>query len=51
MPTALKRTISLPPQQAEYVDSLVASGAYADESEVVKAGVEALRDREAALEE
>jgi antitoxin ParD1/3/4 len=51
MPSALKRTISLPAKQAEYVDSLVASGAYADESEVVQAGLEALKDRDAALEE
>ena len=45
-----KRTISLPPEQARYIDALVASGAYATASEVVRAGLRALRERDAAVE-
>lgn len=45
-----KRTISLPPQHAAYVDELVASGAYGSVSEVVRAGLRALQDRDAAVE-
>ena len=33
-----KRTITLPTGQARYVDSLVASGRYASESDVISAG-------------
>jgi antitoxin ParD1/3/4 len=39
MPSAEKRTVSLPVEQADYIDSLVASGAYATASEVVRAGL------------
>ena len=45
-----KRTISLPPEQARYIDALVASGAYATASEVVRAGLRALQERDAAVE-
>jgi antitoxin ParD1/3/4 len=51
MPSLRKRTISLPDAETGYIDSLVASGAYASESEVVRAGLDALRDREAEIEE
>ncbi len=45
-----KRTISLPAEQARYVDELVASGAYASASEVIRAGLRALQERDAAVE-
>lgn len=45
-----KRTVSLPAEQASYIDSLVASGAYATASEVVRAGLRALQERDAAVE-
>jgi antitoxin ParD1/3/4 len=45
-----KRTVSLPTEQASYIDSLVASGAYASASEVVRAGLRALQERDAAIE-
>lgn len=45
-----KRTVSLPAEQGSYIDSLVASGAYATASEVVRAGLRALQERDAAVE-
>ena len=45
-----KRTVSLPDDQTAYIDSLVASGAFASTSEVVRAGLRALREREAAVD-
>ncbi len=50
MSAAEKRTISLPAEQASYIDSLVASGTYASASEVVRAGLRALQERDAAVE-
>jgi antitoxin ParD1/3/4 len=50
MPAVEKRTISLPPAQARYIDALVNSGTYASASEVVRAGLRALRERDAAVE-
>ena len=50
MPTPEKRTFSLPEEHAAYVDALVASGAYATASEVVRAGLRALQERGAAVE-
>ena len=50
MPAVEKRTISLPPAQARYIDSLVETGTYASASEVVRAGLRALRERDAAVE-
>jgi antitoxin ParD1/3/4 len=44
------RTIPLPAEEAKYVDSLVESGAYASASEVVRAGLQALQEREAAID-
>ena len=45
-----KRTVSLPPEHAAFIDRLVASGAYATVSEVVRAGLRALQERDAAVE-
>jgi antitoxin ParD1/3/4 len=45
-----KRTVSLPAELAGYIDRLVASGAYASASEVVRAGLRALQERDLAVE-
>jgi antitoxin ParD1/3/4 len=50
MSTVQKRTVSLPAEQARYVDSLVTSGGYASVSEVVRAGLRALQERDEAVE-
>jgi antitoxin ParD1/3/4 len=52
MPNSLceKRTISLPIEQGRYIDGLVDSGTYASASEVVRAGLRALEERDAAVE-
>ena len=50
MSTVDKRTISLPAEQASYIDALVASGTYATVSEVIRAGLRALQERDAAVE-
>ncbi len=50
MPVVEKRTISLPSVQARYIDALVETGTYASASEVVRAGLRALQERDAAIE-
>ena len=45
-----KRTFSLPVEQAAYIDAKVGSGAYASASEVIRAGLRALQERDAAFE-
>ncbi|MBV9777194.1 MAG: type II toxin-antitoxin system ParD family antitoxin [Acetobacteraceae bacterium] len=45
-----KRTVSLPAEQAGYIDALVAKGTYASASEVVRAGLRALQERDEAVE-
>jgi antitoxin ParD1/3/4 len=50
MASPKKRTFSLPAEQARYIDTLVQSGAYASGSEVVRAGLRALQERDAAVE-
>ena len=50
MPSPDKRTISLRAEQASYIDALVASGTYATVSEVVRAGLRALQERDLAVE-
>ncbi|MGJ0453422.1 MAG: type II toxin-antitoxin system ParD family antitoxin [Methylocystis sp.] len=45
-----KRTFSLPTEQAAFIDQLVASGSYASGSEVIRAGLRALQERDAAVE-
>jgi antitoxin ParD1/3/4 len=50
MPAVRKRTFSLPAVHANYIDAKVRSGAYASGSEVVRAGLRALQERDAAVE-
>jgi antitoxin ParD1/3/4 len=50
MPSPSKRTFSLPTAQARYIDRKVKSGAYASASEVVRAGLRALQERDEAME-
>lgn len=45
-----RRTISLPAEHAAYIDAKVASGDYASASEVVRAGLRALQERDEAVE-
>lgn len=45
-----KRTFSLPAEHAAYIDLKVSSGAYASGSEVIRAGLRALQERDAAVE-
>lgn len=45
-----KRTFSLPKEHAAFIDALVSSGNYATGSEVVRAGLRALQERDAAVE-
>lgn len=50
MPATEKRTFSLPAEQSAFIDDLVKSGAYATSSEVIRAGLRALQERDAAVE-
>jgi len=50
MPQTAKRTFSLPQKQAAYIDAKVKSGGYASGSEVVRAGLRALQERDKAVE-
>jgi antitoxin ParD1/3/4 len=50
MSNAEKRTFSLPAEHSAFIDRKVASGAYASGSEVVRAGLRALQERDAAVE-
>ena len=45
-----KRTVSLPQEHAAFIDHLVETGAYGSASEVVRAGLRALQERDAAVE-
>jgi antitoxin ParD1/3/4 len=45
-----KRTFSLPAEHAAFIDAQVASGAFASGSEVVRAGLRALQERDAMVE-
>jgi antitoxin ParD1/3/4 len=45
-----KRTFSLPKEHSSFIDEKVSSGAYASGSEVVRAGLRALQERDAAVE-
>ena len=50
MPTVEKRTISLPSEQAAFIDAKVSAGDYASVSEVIRAGIRALKERDEAVE-
>jgi antitoxin ParD1/3/4 len=50
VPSPEKRTFNLPAEQAGYIDSLVAAGSCASGSEVVRAGLRALQERDTAVE-
>ena len=50
MSTVQKRTFSLPAEHASFIDKLVETGAYASGSEVIRAGLRALQERDAAVE-
>ena len=50
MAATAKRTFSLPAKHAKFIDAKVASGDYASGSEVVRAGLRALQERDAAVE-
>ena len=45
-----RRTVSLPAEHAAYIDARVVDGTYASASEVVRAGLRALQERDAAME-
>ena len=45
-----KRSFTLPTEQAAFIDKLVKSGAYATSSEVIRDGLRALQERDAAIE-
>jgi antitoxin ParD1/3/4 len=45
-----KRTVSLPSDQAAFIDDKVSSGDYASVSEVVRACLRALKERDEAIE-
>ena len=50
MASSEKRTFSLPVEQGSYIDKKVESGSYGSASEVVRAGLRALMERDAAVE-
>ncbi len=49
MGTVKTRPLSLPAEHADYIDNKVSSGSYASGSEVVRAGLRALQEQDAAV--
>ncbi|MGJ8530184.1 type II toxin-antitoxin system ParD family antitoxin [Maritalea sp.] len=45
-----KRTVSLAPENTAFIEAKVKSGGYASSSEVVRAGLRALQERDEAVE-
>lgn len=50
MSATQKRTFSLSEEQADFIDAKVETGDYASASEVVRAGLRALKERDDAIE-
>jgi antitoxin ParD1/3/4 len=50
MPATAKRTVSLPEEHAAFLDAKVKTGEYASVSEVVRASIRALQERDEAVE-
>lgn len=50
MPDIEKRTVSLRPEQVAFINEKVGSGHFASASEVVRAGLRALQERDNAVE-
>ena len=50
MSAIAKRTVSLPEEQSAFIDAKVAAGDYASASEVVRAGLRALKAQDEAVE-
>jgi antitoxin ParD1/3/4 len=50
MPKVVKRTFSLTQEQAKFIDERVESGEYASGSEVVREGIRAMQEDNAAIE-
>ncbi len=50
MPATEKRTFTLPVEQSSFIDQQVQSGSYASASDVVRAGLRALQERDEAVE-
>jgi antitoxin ParD1/3/4 len=50
MSSPKKRTFSLPKEQDAYIERMVKSGAYASASEVVRAGLRSLQERDESVE-
>lgn len=50
MSTIEKRTVSIPAEQAAFIDAKVEAGEYASVSEVVRAGLRALKERDDVVE-
>jgi antitoxin ParD1/3/4 len=50
MPSPEKRMFSLPTEQADYIDAMIASGRYATAADVVRAGLSALQEQESTVD-